>query len=1286
MRYWITALVIFACLASSAGAVQVLVNGDFEGGVTNGTPNGWTRVPASTYSYSNYTADWQVFSTGLNNYPPSDRYAGNNSLGVYRTDGIQHNTARTGLEFYEFDVLYQNIAVNPNTTYYVRAGAAAFTHHDRMGDLEDFWGSGIDLRICSGADTYASTSVLWSHGFWNNEGDSFWKYYPELKSSRGNSFTTGSTQTNITFSIVWLSKWNSDMDLCAIDNIQLDLSTTGPAPAGSESFTAKNPPTWSTPNQVWAPSDKLVHWSKAGATNGGDQFYQSRECTTNIYPVNTATGDFNGDGLMDIAAASEWGHLVSIHLQKPDGTFTPAAYLTGMINPKCIQAKQIIGSPALDLIVSSSGTKEVLIFPGNGDGTFGAASHVAVPMQTGWVGLGDFNNDSNMDLAVCGLTAGSTSYIYVYLNNGSGGFTPLIPFTGNADVSYLAIADFGSTAGGLDGKLDIAAVSWWGPVYVYAGIGNGTFSWRSQATGGSKAMTAAIANFNEDPNGIPDLCVPYAWEHKTQFLTGNNNYTFSPQISSDWLPAAQTPSGLDSLDFNKDNHPDLAVCTYVSANAAVFENLGYSGGYRFNSMGYYGVGDTNRNLISRDVNADGYDDMIISSGATQTLNIIYGGPNSVICAPNSLPSIVGNIPVIGDFVAGGSANDLAIGSDYLRVFRNDGFAKYTETYSYNLSAQTPDIAGGDFNADGKPDIAAIKGTLMSTDVYVFTNNGSGGFNVANYSISAGNNVQDLALVDIDGRNGKDIIASESKTNGEAIYSRLNSGTGDFTASGRLKSTLPANSKPRDIDIADFNSDGKPDVIVALAGQNKFALLTGKGDGYFNSPVTFNTGNEPTGICTADFNGDSKLDTAIGNKSDNTIMIFLGDGNGSFTSSCTIAVGTQPVHLYATDFNADGKIDIMAGNVGDQTVSYLRSNGDGTFKAAQNYRTSAVPGRFAAADLRDIGTPDLFVAGSQCEIFRNSVMPGGAITVTDDGAMQSETDHITGNWSAASPGRSIVRYKWAVSTTPDETGILPGGGWQYTTTTSATRSLTLTSGHTYYILAQAEDSANLWTSLAASDGILIQNATPAASPADAKKIEDGKGVVLSDAIVSRVWSGNPWVCYVQDANRCSGIRVQGTGTAPAAGDSITITGTMTTDQYERMILASIITPSGNPGEPKPLGVNSTATGGSGFEYEPGPPATGQMGISYGVNNVGLLVRVAGYVRRSEAGESFFYLDDGSNLNDNSGADGIRCIADGLTKPGAERFVVVTGVVGLTDVNGNPARCLRIQRDTDIITLK
>src|SRR5690242_16285718 len=87
--------------------------------------------------------------------------------------------------------------------------------------------------------------------------------------------------------------------------------------------------------------------------------------------------------------------------------------------------------------------------------------------------------------------------------------------------------------------------------------------------------------------------------------------------------------------------------------------------------------------------------------------------------------------------------------------------------------------------------------------------------------------------------------------------------------------------PNDAVIADFNNDGKPDLVVSN-GQSAFvSYLRGLGTGAFASPVSFASGDKPQSVVAGDFNGDGNMDVAVGNYYANTVSVMLGNGNGTF---------------------------------------------------------------------------------------------------------------------------------------------------------------------------------------------------------------------------------------------------------------------------------------------------------------------------------------------------------------------------------------------------------------------
>ncbi|GEM_PF-3445298 len=197
-----------------------------------------------------------------------------------------------------------------------------------------------------------------------------------------------------------------------------------------------------------------------------------------------------------------------------------------------------------------------------------------------------------------------------------------------------------------------------------------------------------------------------------------------------------------------------------------------------------------------------------------------------------------------------------------------------------------------------------------------------------------------------------------------------------------------------------------------------------------------------------------------------------------------------------------------------------------------------------------------------------------------------------------------------------------------------------------------------------------------SVVDVKRKCDGQPVVIRDAVVSGVFDG---FFYIQQLDRTAGIRVVWSGPV-SPSTRVTVTGTMETrDGIERQIRATDVDP-GEPAEVEPLGMPSRSLVGSGFEYDPGPPASGQMGKAacIGPNNVGLLVRVWGRGVPS-AGVGF-------GLDDLSGQTAAHVLTPNGLATGAEgRLVQVTGVCSLAADPSGLCAVILVRDSSDVVLL-
>jgi hypothetical protein len=184
-------------------------------------------------------------------------------------------------------------------------------------------------------------------------------------------------------------------------------------------------------------------------------------------------------------------------------------------------------------------------------------------------------------------------------------------------------------------------------------------------------------------------------------------------------------------------------------------------------------------------------------------------------------------------------------------------------------------------------------------------------------------------------------------------------------------TYPVGLNPGSIVIGDFNGDGRPDLVVANAGNptsgddGNVSILLGNGDGTFQSAVSFNAGKNPWSIATGDFNHDGKLDLAIRDGGESAVTILLGNGDGTFQDPVkfTVGLGGHPAEISTADFDRDGNPDLAVAN-SDGTISVLLGNGDGTFRQAVSYSVPLEPIALVVGDFNNDQKLDIVVSSEQ----------------------------------------------------------------------------------------------------------------------------------------------------------------------------------------------------------------------------------------------------------------------------------------------------------------------------------
>jgi hypothetical protein len=392
-------------------------------------------------------------------------------------------------------------------------------------------------------------------------------------------------------------------------------------------------------------------------------------------------------------------------------------------------------------------------------------------------------------------------------------------------------------------------------------------------------------------------------------------------------------------------------------------------------------------------------------------------------APAPYPA--GEVPnsvAVADFNGDGNL-DLAVanvgeypfdpGTD-VTVLLADGKGGFEAPIRYGRGRNPFSVVAGDFNGDGKPDLAVAYS--LSNDggpgyVTVLLNNGDGTFQwSANYA--TGDAPRSLAVGDFNGDGNLDLVV----TNFLATTVSILLGKGDGTFNSPV--SYEAGPFPSSVAVGDFHGSGKLDLAVTNEDVGTVSILPGNGDGSFGPPASYPVGSMPRSVTVADLNGDNKPDLAVANFGSDTVSVLLNNGDGTFQDAVSYATGPGPASVAVGDFNVDGIPDLVTANLYSTTVSVLLGNGDGTFLPAQNYGAGAYPSSVAVADFNGDGFPDLVVtnaldpAGTISVLLNNddwTSSPGGAAARIPKSSPAGSDFNSTALWGLA--GADQVRTAW-----------------------------------------------------------------------------------------------------------------------------------------------------------------------------------------------------------------------------------------------------------------------------------
>ena len=775
---------------------------------------------------------------------------------------------------------------------------------------------------------------------------------------------------------------------------------------------------------------------------GAVSFVQPLATSWTTVPTDTsglAVADFDADGVLDIAVclnAGGGGKGIAVMLGNGGASYQAPWFLSTMPDdPVSLLARDFDGDGVVDLVTTFPGKKTVAFLKGRGDGTLESPRSFAV-LNTAWiVQTADLNGDTKLDL----ITGDSEGTVEVLFGNGDGTFLPPTSHSVGALPQDLAIADLDGTNGP-----DIVAGAYTGTCFsVLLNGGSGTFP----ATGTNTSTTLQVrglqvADFDGDLK--KDVLVfGEGGAFNVGLFLGNGDGTFQPRVFPDGFVTVEgRPTRYYSenfvVDLDGDGKPDV-VLPRIDTN---FVTVGYGNGdgtFRWREYvassglgteGAFRDGDHPHTVAFGDMDGDGRLDVVVGrrvgGDKLAPVSILLGTPTGFV-APRSYPlsmqwSQASLSLVAGDFNEDGNLDLLTI-TDALELVPGTGDGTFgTSTRALGRISGSGEFYNTLRSADLDKD-DHLDAVFLATDgvqagppprILVAFGSGSGTLPslVVLYPADPTAGPRNAVLADFNGDTFPDLAVLEAGASG-SVDIFLNNQNRTFTLAAGPP-TVPSLGG-YGLVAADFDKDGKQDLVLKSAAPSQILFFKGKGDGTFESGVSL-PGDllQVSDFAAGDLNGDGKLDLVAVSGWGYPTSVWLGNGNGTFQAPATYdhGGGMGSSQVVVADLDADGKLDLGIAN--NLSFAILPGKGDGTFSPRQPYAVGRTSPCVAVGDFNKDGKPDVAVTHPSNGQSFNTI----TLLVNDSGPRTSLSITKTQTPNPAEVGQVVTYTISAANAGPD----------------------------------------------------------------------------------------------------------------------------------------------------------------------------------------------------------------------------------------------------------------------------
>lgn len=648
--------------------------------------------------------------------------------------------------------------------------------------------------------------------------------------------------------------------------------------------------------------------------NQSNGFYGQPTVIDTIAAVSSmSAGDINNDGIDDIVVVQrEYSRVILLFSNKNDSIYRRQYFTVGFY-PEHALIEDLSGDGNNDIIVYGKLSSGISVIRGRGSNIFNEATTVFSDVPISSLSVIRLNGDNIPDVVVRNWLTNEDIF---YFGLGRLQFSEQSALSYGADSTVTLFADVND-----DNITDaIVTSAQYQSLLVYHSDGLGNFT-RAQSVSlmgtASSLQRTAFAK-----NAAPGILLSSAAAQQFSVLVNKSDGTFYDEIIFG-IPYRR--SSIYSEDMNGDGFNDVVCFDADSSRYMIYWN-------HFTVLpdslpAAFAVGKNPNDMFVSDINADGYEDILVSNGGSHTVSILFGsvqGLTSQISvetpeAPSSVTLYAKSDTSLTFVTSHGDESKIGITTVVYGKSPMSSFHEEIESYTISLAGKPSHIL---------PDISLRSSSLS---LYAFL---------------------------------------RGQTNAIVFYQQLH-GT-QFIAKS-LTPLIP--SRIMYATISDINSDGYTDLVYIYNDKRIGSDLIGttlndeKG-GFTGKTYTItlpDTGHRRSYLWVDDLNADQQADYLFYSYPEKKLYALIAKRGGDFTELSPIAdrvfLSNQDA-LKFIDVNGDGIDDIFYSDTESMSVNVMRSKGNGTFYPVRKILDLPANVPFSCGDVNGDGIPDIIFARQQ----------------------------------------------------------------------------------------------------------------------------------------------------------------------------------------------------------------------------------------------------------------------------------------------------------------------------------